>query len=51
MVDGDVLPDLPINIRQSKKYNRVPLMIGKTQDEMNFYLIKCMWTLLSVLEQ
>ena len=38
MVDGVSLPDTPLNIRQSGSYNKVPEMIGFTEDEYSAYL-------------
>jgi len=38
-LDGYVLPDNPINSLRAGKFNRVPVMIGHTRDELRLYTL------------
>jgi para-nitrobenzyl esterase len=38
IVDGQIVPDEPLTLLKSGRFNRVPLMNGSTKDEMNFFL-------------
>jgi para-nitrobenzyl esterase len=37
-VDGHVLPDVPLNMLKAGTHNHVPLIIGSTQDEFQFFI-------------
>jgi para-nitrobenzyl esterase len=36
LVDGQIIPDQPLTLFESGRFNRVPLMSGETKDEWNF---------------
>jgi para-nitrobenzyl esterase len=38
IVDGEILPDQPLTLFKSGRFNQVPLMNGFTKDEVNFIL-------------
>ena len=37
-VDGQVLPDVPLNMLKAGTHNHVPLIIGSTHDEFQFFI-------------
>jgi len=38
-VDGHVVPDYPVNLMRKGEYNKVPIMVGHTKDEVRLYTI------------
>ncbi len=38
-VDGHVIPDYPVRLMKKGEYNKVPVMVGHTRDEVRLYTI------------
>ena len=42
VVDGDIIPDEPIAMRQRGEFQKLPMIAGQTSDDGSPYTIACM---------